>query len=1035
MRKYKLTQHLKELCEQNPEYANLYSTWNLNQRTCSDILKNVVLHYPHFSLHDASHAEAVLSKMEMVLGDRIQNLSPTDTWLLLHAAYAHDLGMVLEWERIETQWKEPDFQDWLADQEKSQDADLREAIAFVRKTHDLGKEADWPLEARRCVSLIDEALFRGKHAQMSKEYIEFVRPELGLDLGHNNLIQPRLVKLLGQICKLHTDPLSNVLKLDAETNGFNSDYAHPRFVAMMLRLGDLLDVDNGRFNKGALAASGGLPETSKPHLEKHEATTHLLVTPQEIRFRSDCPNSESYLEARRFVTWLEDEVDFLNKNWALIVPEDLGGYAPRFDHKELLIRGVPDIEGVAGLKFEISQDKAFQMIEGSNIYKDRFVFIREVIQNAMDASKLQLWKDLCARNYLAWEEKEDPLDEEKLKHLQPYDLQPEIYQNYPVEVKLSTPASGQVEIEVSDRGTGISVDAFKRMCNVGESNESSARLKKIIREMPNWLRPTAGFGIGLQSIFLVADRFEIDTSTGQEAFHAVVHSRREGGYLQLQRANRVMPRGTTIRIRTNVINDFSYPIGYETSRYLKFYLDPIDPKNRIHEMHILDIALEISDASLFPLHVTCQEQLIEDSHSSGNRRKFWDNTWDTWHDDRYRYKIEENGGVLLLWDTKEAVCTEFRLSGYGLRGFEVYFKGIKVDKQSFHARERICSAMDLYGLDTRQTITLDRESLTREGSQRVKDLYRQYLEVYKKIFLKQIEEKKYQNFGRLDFYTLWLFCSDQQRERIPQSLIEEIKDEVAVIVRGEDSKYLEQSRPIRDIIKNIERQWYIDVDEFRIYDNGRDTYDFPKICAILNNAAEGARPLYIADLELEKNEKSTHWMDQVCVVSVPPYKPLLCYTLKAEQGTIQALETQQDRFLRGLGEPIAGCSFISHVEKKAKRYAIPALEGYETIAVRKIRNGFTSYPDKLRAAWIVSPFTREDLEAYEKLKPGKEAFAEQILKAKNFSWVVDWVQKYHLGNTVPTQAEISHCYRKLIYAYCEALEKTKSDKEEHKPLE
>lgn len=112
------------------------------------------------------------------------------------------------------------------------------------------EEADWPLEARRCVSLIDEVLFRGKHAQMSKEYIEFVRPELGLDLGHNNLIQPRLVKLLGQICKLHTDPLDCVMKLDYETNGFNSDYAHPRFVAMMLRLGDLLDIDSSRFNKG-----------------------------------------------------------------------------------------------------------------------------------------------------------------------------------------------------------------------------------------------------------------------------------------------------------------------------------------------------------------------------------------------------------------------------------------------------------------------------------------------------------------------------------------------------------------------------------------------------------------------------------------------------------------------------------------------------------------------------------------------------------------------------------------------------------------
>lgn len=48
--------------------------------------------------------------------------------------------MVLEWERIETKWKERDFQDWLTDQEKSQDGDLRKAIAFIRKAHDLGKK-------------------------------------------------------------------------------------------------------------------------------------------------------------------------------------------------------------------------------------------------------------------------------------------------------------------------------------------------------------------------------------------------------------------------------------------------------------------------------------------------------------------------------------------------------------------------------------------------------------------------------------------------------------------------------------------------------------------------------------------------------------------------------------------------------------------------------------------------------------------------------------------------------------------------------
>ena len=91
MYEYKLETHLNTLCSQHPRYTNLYSTWTLNKRACSDLLKNVVIHYPHFSMHDASHAETVISNMEMLLGDRIQTLSPTDTWLLLHAGYAHPL--------------------------------------------------------------------------------------------------------------------------------------------------------------------------------------------------------------------------------------------------------------------------------------------------------------------------------------------------------------------------------------------------------------------------------------------------------------------------------------------------------------------------------------------------------------------------------------------------------------------------------------------------------------------------------------------------------------------------------------------------------------------------------------------------------------------------------------------------------------------------------------------------------------------------------------------------------------------------------
>ena len=47
------------------------------------------------------------------------------------------------------------------------------------------------------------------------------------------------------------------------------------------------------------------------------------------------------------------------------------------------------------LRFTVSDKKVFEMLEGGGIYdKPNEVFIREVIQNAYDASKVQVWKDI-----------------------------------------------------------------------------------------------------------------------------------------------------------------------------------------------------------------------------------------------------------------------------------------------------------------------------------------------------------------------------------------------------------------------------------------------------------------------------------------------------------------------------------------------------------------------------------------------------------------------------------------------------------------
>lgn len=376
MEEYSLDRHLKSYCDAHEEYQNLYATWSLNRKSCSEMLKTVLLRYPHYSLHDASHAEAILSKIEMLLGSRVSQLSPTDTWLVLHAAYAHDLGMVVQWRDLQKAWSDLAFQNYLTSLAEGEDKDLRNAVQWLRKM-EAGKKDDalWPLHIVRSVQLIDAAYFRSQHAAMSKSYIERIAQGLQIDLGHSGLVRGRLLQLLGEICACHTAPEDQVLELPYETNGFGSDYAHPRFVAMLLRLGDLLDVDNGRFNAAAEEVIGGLPESSVAHKEKHEATKHLLITPEQIEFASDGPDEPSYLEARRFVNWLEAEIRFLTMNWVILVPKGFGGFAPRFEKPKLCIKGVPDAEGLAGLHFEISQKKAFEIIEGSNIYENKLVFI------------------------------------------------------------------------------------------------------------------------------------------------------------------------------------------------------------------------------------------------------------------------------------------------------------------------------------------------------------------------------------------------------------------------------------------------------------------------------------------------------------------------------------------------------------------------------------------------------------------------------------------------------------------------------------
>ncbi len=165
----------------------------------------------------------------------MQKLSATDLWLILETAYRHDIGMIVR------------------------DGVVRLVAEFARR----------------------------RHAQRSHDVVR--QPSsIGLASPRTHLVPARLDDLIGRIATSHGKSLEETLKLPYRESGMGMDHAHPRFVACLLRLGDLLDRDNGRFCPTLLATLGGLPATSKAHVGKHAAVVHLDIASDRIDVQAQC---------------------------------------------------------------------------------------------------------------------------------------------------------------------------------------------------------------------------------------------------------------------------------------------------------------------------------------------------------------------------------------------------------------------------------------------------------------------------------------------------------------------------------------------------------------------------------------------------------------------------------------------------------------------------------------------------------------------------------------------------------------------------
>lgn len=510
----KLIKHLNEKAKEHPHLQLLDSQWNFDQELIPKALQNIASIFPHYSRHDVSHSRQILINIERLLGDTLHKLTATDTWMLLEAAYWHDIGMLVTSEHIAADLKTEEFGQYIREIATH---DGHELQAFAgsfssQETSNCFGAADTPQRAMELYRQLLAGWYRKKHPSRSNKIINDPWEQAGISSPRNELVPKRLFRMLGQICQLHGAAFESVIAhLPFSEVGMATEDCHPRFVACLLRLGDLFDLDDNRFCPSMLRTAGEIPPSSEAHIDKHASTHHFRLDPEFIELSAICETYAGYEATDEWFRWIKDELRDQMSRWKDIVPSREFGLLPTLGKMEVNLAPPNEvIDPGERPHFGVDPEKTIELLKGAGLYETDWQCIREVMQNAVDATLVRIWLQEgegpnAASNGIDWS---DPTSE-KITNL---------FANYPVEVELLRDdikiKNGMVvwKVRIRDRGIGISKQDLGFMQKVGGSSRNTEK-QAIVARMPVWMRPSGAFGIGLQSVFLITDEISFETKS------------------------------------------------------------------------------------------------------------------------------------------------------------------------------------------------------------------------------------------------------------------------------------------------------------------------------------------------------------------------------------------------------------------------------------------------------------------------------------------------------------------------------------------
>jgi hypothetical protein len=257
-----------------------------------DWLSYVPQTFPHYTRHTVKHSVAIVSQMSKLLFRQddptqpVLQLTSSECFIAIAAAYLHDAGMVVSDKEKGELLCSPEWQAWIANGKPGAKR-YRDIEAFRSGSEPPDVALRNFLADIQIRFLIAEFVRRGHHYRV-RDLISQHQTEL----GRFAFDDPILARTISDVCVAHGLRQFELEDREnyPEEREIQSECVNVRFLALLLRIGDLLDVSFDRACPLLLNAACPLPPESFAHWTQYQRFSHRFTGPEKIELTAECMN-------------------------------------------------------------------------------------------------------------------------------------------------------------------------------------------------------------------------------------------------------------------------------------------------------------------------------------------------------------------------------------------------------------------------------------------------------------------------------------------------------------------------------------------------------------------------------------------------------------------------------------------------------------------------------------------------------------------------------------------------------------------------